>query len=80
MHKEDLEKLSQVALEEARREGQERLSAYKDWMRGYCERVLPNLREQLTRAKSESKKLKILGRIAKWEEIEKALKDFNPFR
>lgn len=69
----DTDSLAKTVAEQIYKEQKEKADAYRDWMAGYCERVIPNLEEQLKRCKSNSKKTKILGRLEKWKSIQKSI-------
>lgn len=69
----EAEHLQKIAIQEALKEQQDRAEAYKEWMVGYCERVIPNLEKQLLGCKTESKKTKINWRLEKWKTIQKSI-------
>ena len=63
------EELQKIAIQEALKEQQDRAEAYREWMVGYCERVIPNLEKQLLSCITASKKTKITWRLEKWKTV-----------
>ena len=48
----------------------ERNTAYLDYMKGRCERVIPYLESQLLECRTERSRQKIRHRIKRWREIQ----------